>query len=68
MKRLTIQIGITNKWIQNEEIDNSENPSNSQMVYGMMWNRKGTEKEVQEHTRDILLSKIICVPDMYKEY
>jgi hypothetical protein len=37
----------------------------------MMWNQKGTERngmEVQEHTKDILLSNIICVPDMHKEF
>ena len=45
MKRLTIRVGITNEWIQNEEIDNSENPIKSQRVYGRMWNRKGTERK-----------------------
>ena len=27
MKRLTIRVGITNEWIQNEEIGNSEYPN-----------------------------------------
>jgi hypothetical protein len=44
MKGLTIQVGITDEWIQNEEIDNSEYLNNSQRVYGMMWNRKRTEQ------------------------
>ena len=34
----------------------------------MMWNRKGTGRKSKEHTRDILFSNIICVPDMYKEF
>ena len=45
MKRLIIRDGITNEWIPNEEIDNSENPIKSQKVYGRMWNRKGTERK-----------------------
>ena len=45
MKRLTIRVGITNEWIQNEEIGNSEYPNKSKRVYGTMWNQKETERK-----------------------